>query len=95
MWRLISVPVVDTISFCSQFRSEDFAGGLCCSYNDPRIITFDGTSFDTQALGQFYLVRTNVPGSPRLYEVTHNKILLINMEMDNDQVRFVTVMADP
>ena len=66
--------------FCSQFRTEDFAGGLCCSYNDPKIITFDGTFFDTQALGQFYLVRTNVPGSPRLYEVTHNKILLINME---------------
>ena len=66
--------------FCSQFRTEDFAGGLCCSYNDPRIITFDGTFFDTQALGQFYLVRTNVPVSPRLYEVTYNKILLINME---------------
>ena len=53
------------LSFISfQIHYGDIAGGLCSSYNDPRIITFDFYSYDTQAIGQFYLIRSTDPDSP-------------------------------
>lgn len=66
-------------------------GGICSSYNDPHMQTFDGIYWENQRVGEFVMYRHKTkPFSVRKYIHTTSKaILLIIYPTDSTQYKII------